>query len=191
MNEEARKRSAQARLNSIVHELKTGEPLGQLRTHLDEWAAFEIGGELLTRGDRQRWFNNPCPWKHWDRLPRYMDWVTPSAADILKRGEDRDPAVRKPPSGQPAPYRLVVDHAVPIAEIRRLLVADESLWEASKLRGFLRYHFRRGVLTKNEDNKLRSQGLGSRMPVGWKAWDDPFARYRAVNLERHIYEHGK
>src|SRR5438105_13986690 len=63
---------ADERLRRVVRFVETRE--GLLRTHLDEWAAYEFGGMLLSRGRRQIWLNNPCPWRHWERLGRHMDW---------------------------------------------------------------------------------------------------------------------
>lgn len=157
---------------------------GSLRTHLDEWAAFEAGGELLTRGGRQRWFNNPCPWREWSRLACHMDWLTPAAAAILRRGRERDPAVRKPRRGDVAPFRIIVEHAVPVKVIGEAVRRDTQLWSMARLREFLRHHYKRGVLTSEEDKQLTTAGLRQAMPSEWNPWDDPFARYHAVPLFR-------
>lgn len=157
---------------------------GSLRTHLDEWAAFEGGGELLTRGGRQRWFNNPCPWREWSRLERYMDWITPAAAMILRRGMERDPAVRKPRHGEAAPFRIIVEHAVPVNVIGNVVRGDPQLRSVAKLREFLRHHYKRGVLTRQEDKQLTGAGLRQAMPPSWSPWENPFARYHAVQLSR-------
>jgi hypothetical protein len=173
---------ADERLRRVVRFAQSRQ--GSLRTHLDEWAAYEFGGELLTRGGRQRWFNNPCPWTEWRRLTTHMDWITPEAALVLRRGMDRDPAVKKPRRGQPAPYRVIVEHAVPVKVIGETVSNQSSLWQPDRLREFLRHHFKRGVLTSAEDARLNEQGLRQRMPPGWQAGGDPFARYNAVRLQR-------
>lgn len=183
-----RQREADERLRRVIRFAQAQE--GSLRTHLDEWAAYEFGGHLLTPGGRQRWFNNPCPWKEWHRLVTHMDWITPDAAHVLRRGMDRDPAVKKPKNGEPAPFRLIVEHAVPVKVIGRAVRDDTSLWQADRLRGFLRHHFKRGVLTKAEDDVLRQKVAGEatslrqRMPTGWCPGGDPFARYHAIGLKR-------
>lgn len=173
---------ANERLRRIAEFGRTG--IGPLRTHLDEWAAFERGGELLTGGNKQRWFNNPCPWKEWERLASYMDFVTPEAAAVLRRGMDRDPAVKKPPRGQRAPFRLIVEHAVPVKTIGQAVRNDRRLWEPTALRNFLQHHYRRGVLTSAQDGALNAVGLRESMPAGWQVGGDPFARYHAVGLKR-------
>lgn len=178
---------ADIRLDRILDFVEKG-PNGTLRTHLDEWAAFEFGGELLTRTGRQRWFNNPCPIRQGPTLLKHMDWFHFEAAEILRRGARGDPAVRKPKSGEPAPFRIIVEHAVPVRVIRELLKEDLRIRTRSSLREFLQHHFRRAVLAKKHDEVLRSTPSGrgaslvSEMPSGWKAWGDPFARYFHAGL---------
>lgn len=177
-----RQREAEERLHRVIRYVRDGE--GSLRTHLDEWAAFEFGGELLTRSGRQRWFNNPCPWREGYRLTRHMDWISSDAAAILRRGINRDLAVKKPKRGEPAPFRLIVEHAVPVKVIGDAVRADPGLWRTDGLRDFLHVHFKRGVLTSGEDAQLNTAGLRQSMPAGWRSGDNPFARYRAVGLQR-------
>ncbi|QEH81137.1 hypothetical protein EIK56_24855 [Sphingomonas sp. C8-2] len=180
--------SADLRLDRIIHFFRIG-PVGSMRTHLDEWAAYFYGGGLLTRGCRQRWFNNPCPWKEAQRLFDHMDWITPAAAAILKRGLMRDLAVKKTKGGISSPFRLIVDHAVPVKVLRDTIGANPALWYREPLEKFLCQHFRRGVLTIDEDARLSSRysgnqwSLKARMPSGWKLGSDPFARYTAIGLK--------
>jgi hypothetical protein len=176
---------ADQRLAAICHEAATGK-IQDMRTKLDEWKAFVVGGSLVGPPPRlrQRWLNNPCPWEHHDRLRKHMDWITPLALQILQRGEQKDPAVKKPKKGRPAPYRLIVEHAVPVRVLRELILADRALWEREPLERFLERWFRRGVLTKDEDDLLNAAGLRQDMPAGWRLGDDPFARYGYVGLQR-------
>lgn len=181
---------ANLRLDRIIDFAQNGRN-GSFRTHLDEWAAFHFGGLLLTRGGKQKWLNNPCPWTHSERLFAHADWITPDAANILRRGAAREVAVKKPKSGQPAPHRLIVDHSVPVRVLRDLVIADESLWERSKLSGFLLEYFKRGVLTAAEDARLNTpvpgekKSLKQRMPTGWQRGRDPFARYHQIGLTHY------
>jgi hypothetical protein len=186
MNDTERAAHARTRLNSIIIYAATGE--GHLRTLLDEWAAYEYGGGLLTRGGKQRWFNNSCPWTEWERLARHMDWITPAAAEVLRRGKERHPEVKKPAGGEPAPFRIIVDHAVPVKVIGEAVRLDGTLMRADRLREFLHHHFKRGVLMKTEDDVLsrtpaeKARTLRDAMPHGWQAGGDPFARYKAAGL---------
>lgn len=181
------------RLESMVRGARTGR-IPDLRTKLDEWKAFRDRGGLLTRGGRQRWFNNPCPWREFARLRAHMDWITPRAEHILALGEQRDLSVRKPKRGKPAPFRLIVEHAVPVKVIHDHIVSQSKLWDVGSLEAFLLSHFKRGVLTSDEDALLNrpilgeSKSLRQRMPTGWTVDHlDPFARYRAVGLRQHRY----
>jgi hypothetical protein len=182
---------AAKRLKAICVYAETGQ--GHLRTLLDEWAAFFVGGDLLTPSGRQRWFNFPCPWKECHRLFQYMNWITPQAAAILRAGALRQPTHRKPTDVEERrsfPYRLIVEHAVPVAEISRELRRDSGLRRADRAERFLRHHYRRGVLTHAENALLEravpayGASLRDRMPTGWKPWGDPYARYRAVGIDR-------
>lgn len=184
------------RLRAIIDHAPSGR-ITDLRTKLDEWKAFRDRGGLVTRGGRQRWFNNPCPWKEFARLRAHMDWITPKAETVLARGDRRDPLVRKPKRGEPAPHRLIVEHAVPIKVLHDLIVGDTALWQIEPLEEFLLANFKRGVLTSDEDALLNqlvageSRSLRQRMPTGWSVNEnDPYARYRAVGLERHAYVAG-
>lgn len=181
------------RLESIVSHARGGR-IPDLRTKLDEWKAFRDRGGLLTPRGRQRWFNNPCPWREFARLRAHMDWITPRAEDILRLGEQRDLRVRKPKCGEAAPYRLIVEHAVPVKVIHDHIVADPMLWDVDSLEAFLVDNYKRGVLTKDEDALLNRLPIGDRtslkqrMPTGWRPTDrNPFARYYAVGFQQHRY----
>lgn len=184
---------ANLRLERIKQWSSTGE--GSLRTHLDEWAAFEVGGGLLTRGRNQRWFNNPCAKSEGARLLEYMDRFSPIAREICERGARGDPEVKKPESGEPAPYRLMVDHSIPIAVLGEQIRRAPELHAIASLRHFLRSNFRRAVITFPEDGLLNrphgpdGKSLKQRMPEGWVFGDDPYARYRAAGIE--IEKHSK
>jgi hypothetical protein len=181
------------RLLAIVVHSPSGR-IPDLRTKLDEWKAFRDRGGLVTRGGRQRWFNNPCPWKEFARLRAHMDWITPSAEGVLALAEQRDPRVRKPKRGEPAPHRLIVEHAVPIKVLHDLIIGNTALWQVERLEVFLLANFKRGLLTSSEDALLnqivagQSRSLRQRMPTGWSVNDnDPYARYRTVGLAQHSY----
>lgn len=165
------------RLRAIVANAPSGR-VPHLRTKLDEWKAFRDQGGLVTRGGRQRWFNNPCPWKEFARLRAHMDWITPKAEAVLAHGEQRNPLVRKPKRGEPAPHRLIVEYAVPIKVLHDLIVGDTALWQIEPLEAFLLANFKRGVLTSDEDTLLNrivageSRSLRQRMPTGWSLNDN-------------------
>ena len=81
-----------------------------------------------------------------------------------------------------SPYRLIVEHAVPLRVLRDVIQADSALWQVERLRHFLLANYRRGVLLKEEDRRLDQAGLKQVMPKTWAPGDDPFARYRKVGL---------
>lgn len=175
------------RLEGIKNWAATGE--GSLRTLIDEWAAFEFGGGLLTRGMNQRWFNNPCAKSEGARLLAHMDRFSPAARAICERGARGDPEVKKPRRGEPAPYRLMVDHSIPVVVLGQEIKRSVGQHSIAAVRDFLRSNFRRAVITYAEDGLLnRPHGPGGktlrqRMPDGWEFGDDPYARYRAAGIE--------
>lgn len=183
----AHPQQANLRLERILQWSSTGE--GSLRTHLDEWAAFEAGGTLLTRGMNQVWLNNPCPISKGARLLEYMDRFSPTARAICERGARGDAEVKKPRSGEAAPYRLMVDHSIPVSVLGKEIERSTDLDSFASLQDFLRSNFRRAVITFTEDALLNrphgSEGksLKQRMPDGWEFGDDPYARYRAAGIE--------
>lgn len=169
---------ANERLNDILA-FAAGDD-GDLRTFLDEWAAFTEGNELVKRTGSQRWFNNPCPHEDGARLLAHMNWHTPGAREVLLGGVQKRPEYKKPPTGHLWPYRIIVDHAVPIKvlgeEMRR-----RSLQRKDELLAFLASYYKRGVLLESENKLLNQAGLRQCMPEGWDGLD-PFARYHAIGL---------
>jgi hypothetical protein len=190
MTSEDRRRSADAYLDLILNALR-------LHTHwrardvLDPWFAFETGNDpssgakFLTSGSRPHTFDNPCPWQHWRTFRHPHFWVTPAAEEVLARAEARDRGVQKKHRDpDDLSLRLITDHSVPLARIVKEL-EDEALWERDALREFLLHHYRRGLLTKIEDNRLNATVvdgvcLKDAMPPRWERGSDPFARYRAM-----------
>ena len=197
MNNDERRIHADAYLGTVINSIQ-GRTHIRLRDILDPWFAFETGNDLdsgarfLTGGGQPHTFNNPCPWQHWKTLRHPHFWVSASADEVLSRAQSKDRTVRKDERDQDdESIRLVVDHAVPLARIMSELNDDRQLLNPDRLRGFLLHHFRRGVLTKSEDQRLNETKVGGiklsdNMPPDWSAGGNPFARYRAVNppLER-------
>jgi hypothetical protein len=183
---------ATVRLERIKEWATSGE--GSLRTHLDEWAAYEVGGGLLTRGMNQRWFNNPCAKSEGRRLLEHMDCFSPAARAICERGASGDPAVKKPRKGEPAPFRLMVDHSIPVAVLGQEIKRSAELQTIAGLREFLILNFRRAVITFLEDDLLnrpygqQGRSLRQRMPDGWSFGDDPYARYRAAGIKIEVMQ---
>lgn len=199
MTEEDRRRSANAYLDQIINALRFGTHW-RARDVLDPWFAFETGNDtqsgacFLTSGGQPHTFDNPCPWQHWRTLRYPHFWVTPAAEDVLARAEAGDRTVQKKHRDQgDLSIRLITDHAVPLSQIVEEL-KDDALWERDALREFLLHHYRRGVLTKIEDNRLNATVVGGArlndtMPPGWERGREPFARYMAMSppLHRHLY----
>lgn len=156
---------AARRLDLIIDYVRTG-PNASFRAHLDEGAAYEYGGELLKRTGKQRWFNNPCPWVDGGRLLAHMDWFSFEAAHICQRGVDRELAVRKPERGEPAPFRLIVEHVTPVRVLREAIRADSGVWQRGTLTEFLHFHYKQAVITQTENAMLKP--FNHSMPHEWR-----------------------
>lgn len=177
------RRLADSYLDHVLIALKAGDVAANLRDFLDPWWVFERGGAFVHRrrggGYTAHTFNNPCPWSHRERLPRF-DWVSIQALRIIEKGREAKIIDRK---AHPQSLRLMADHAVPFAVIGTELWSLPAKWDRDRLRVFLRANFRRAILSYDEDRLLTSRGLRDRMPQGWRIGDDPFARYRDAGIE--------
>jgi hypothetical protein len=152
-------------LKHILTAVEVRDSSAPFRTFLDNWYAFREGGPFLNRRSRPHWFNNPCPDRHGQALG-LAHFISIDAARTLG-GLERS--------------RLIKDHAIPVAVLRDMLF-DEQPESINEVRAFLIRHYRFGIITSDEDAKLTSAGLRSRMPAGWSTADGPFARYEMVGI---------
>lgn len=77
--------------------------------------------------------------------------------------------------------KLVYDHAVPFIYLQRRLLALETVDDPS-IRALLQQLNLIVLITKDEDQMLRSAGLNKSMPKDWDG-NDPLARYREMGIE--------
>ncbi|WP_336368141.1 hypothetical protein [Marinobacter sp. C2H3] len=77
--------------------------------------------------------------------------------------------------------KLVYDHAVPFIYLQRHLLALETVDEPS-IRALLQQLNLIALITKDEDQMLKSAGLNKSMPQDWDG-KDPLARYREMGIE--------
>ena len=80
-----------------------------------------------------------------------------------------------------ADEQLVKEHAIPIATLSKLLT-DRQPQTVEDIAGTLERHYRLGVLTHREHDKLAELGLRSKMPDGWHSEDSAFARYEKAGI---------
>ncbi len=136
-----------------------------LRTLLDDWYAYDRQGSFLNQNGRPRWLNKPDPVKHLDVL-NSMDFISIKAHRVLHGIADE---------------QLVKEHAIPIATLSKLLT-DRQPQTVEDIAGTLEKHYRLGVLTHSEHDKLAELGLRSKMPDGWHSEDSAFARYEKAGI---------
>lgn len=182
MEENRRRICANFYLDMIVNACRLGVPI-TLRNFLDPWSAYHTGGDLLTRDGNPHTFNNPCPYEHRSRL-RKMDWVSREAEHILGQAEHLR---KKNRSKGDTTHQMIVDHAVPLIVLERIIRSNPALWERAQLQDFLLANYKRGVLTYCQNQKLRAARLNQGMPLGWTPSTRPFARYEELNFEQHVY----
>jgi hypothetical protein len=73
---------------------------------------------------------------------------------------------------------VTVEHALPIRLMFDAFMAAESPAEMQSVIDA----YRVAVVTRAEDARLRSAGLQSTMPAGWKGGDDPMARWHSGGI---------
>tara|TARA_B100000900_G_C20349543_1_gene621725 strand:- start:95 stop:628 length:534 start_codon:yes stop_codon:yes gene_type:complete len=143
---------------------------GLIRTFLDNWFAYKMKGNFLTKNNKPRWFNglntNKLSDTHKDCLLK-MNFISKDAFEAINNKSNT---------------RLMKDHSVPIKIIRMLLQSDLSRSEKN-IEKFLNKYYRLGVLTKEEDIRLNDIKLKSDMPQDWDGYD-VFARYKKAGIER-------
>lgn len=152
-------------LHHILIAVEAGDLSAPYRTFFDSWFAFRLGGPFLNSNSRPQWYNNPCPEKHGEALRR-AHFVSVAAARTLS-GIERE--------------RLMKDHAIPVSVLRDLLLGAQPS-SINEVRSLMERFYRIGIITRPEDDALCAAKLRSRMPVGWDAKSDPFARYHACDI---------
>jgi hypothetical protein len=76
---------------------------------------------------------------------------------------------------------LTYEHMVPLSVLGNLLVGAQN--HPREVKRILEGYYQVCWLTKEEDRKLNSLGLKSKMPDGWKDGDPLDARYRHAGIE--------
>jgi len=154
---------ADAYLDHILIYLKSNERGSPpLRMFLDNWFAYSHQGPFLSPNGNPVWFNNPDPSKLKVREALLsMHYVSKGAIDVIN-GDSDD--------------KLVKEHSVPISILKDILYSKMPK-NKSTLNNLLLTYYRLGVLTKTEDNLLKTNGLNSKMPKNWNSTMNVFARY--------------
>jgi len=151
------------------------------RDFLDNWYAFsETSAGLLSKGGRPIWFNNPDVLRLGDQLKR-MHYISADAMKIIESAGPDGSTYRLRYSSKDLSIRLMVDHAVPISFLVKMLFDDSAKADSDYIGGFLRRYYRLGVITSDENIRITRMGLSNRMPEDWDGCD-PFARYRKVGI---------
>ena len=156
---------AECNLEFISTYLKGRPPSAPIRTFVDDWFAYQMGGPFLSKFGRPLWFNKPCPKKKKEALLK-MHFISERAKKVIDNEGGAD---------------LKKEHAIPVKVLRDLMLEIKNP-TTSNVKQFLLKHYKLGVLTASEDKKLREAGLQSKMPEGWDGVD-MFARYSFVGIE--------
>jgi hypothetical protein len=158
-----------AYLDHLVLYIKSGdEDKSTLRGFLDSWFAYNQGGPFLNRNGKPVWFNKPDPKKNRVRDALLsMHFISKNAMETI-HGKRND--------------RLIKEHSIPIAEIFNILHSHTD-HSRDQIRDSLEKFYRLGVLTKEEDLKLKKKKLNSKMPPDWTTKDGVFARYDAIGIK--------
>jgi hypothetical protein len=76
---------------------------------------------------------------------------------------------------------FMYEHTMPASIVREQLLAVQPV--RAEVEVVLAAAGPVAMVLREEDDRLRLQGLRSSMPVGWQWGDDPLARYHAAGLE--------
>lgn len=155
------------------------------RTFIDNWAAFSSDADHhVSSGDRPKWFNNPCL-RTRQAMLYSLDFRSKGSEPVLAQARAAPADYQAKRAAKDSTVRLVVDHAVPIDVMVRVMF-DPQPGEgvertAEGIRAHLSRWYRLGLLTPDEDASLNRAGYRSAMPRDWDR-RSVFARYDAVGI---------
>lgn len=155
------------------------------RTFIDNWAAFSSEADHhVSSGDRPKWFNNPCL-RTRQAMLYSLDFRSEASEPILEHARAASAEYQAKRAAKDRTVRLVVDHAVPIDVMVRMMFdpkpGEEVGRTAEGIRAHLTRWYRLGLLTPDEDARLNRAGYRSAMPSDWDR-RTVFARYDAVGI---------
>jgi hypothetical protein len=146
-----------------------------LRSCAAHWYAFSRDDKrLFNRSGDPLWLNKPDPRNRIERdlLQCFDEWISPEAMMLIEKPElfvENDPT-----------KSVIIEHAVPLNVLRgKLRELDDP--NPGAIEACLRQFYAVGVITYEQNQKLDSGKLRSRMPDGWNGVD-PYARYREVGI---------
>ena len=108
-----------------------------------------------------------------------MHFVSTGSEQVLEMSYSHPDAYRRAREDKTKSVRLMIDHATPI----RVLVADLSFERPrtrDDLRAYLNANYRLGLITWEEEARLRRAGFVSSVPDLWDG--SPFARYAHAKI---------
>ena len=155
---ESNTRNAAIELEHILLELKHGRTQ-HMRHFIDQYFCYK--NNYVNRNGNADW-------------ERILDseHASEAAARIIKKRE-KD-------------YRKLItkEHVVPVYEIREMLkgLMGEPI-SADKIARKLDKYVVFAAISKDEDEKLRNNGLNNKMPEGWAPGDNLFARYDHPSID--------
>lgn len=155
------------------------------RTFIDNWAAFSSRTDHhVTGGDRPKWFNNPCL-RTRQAMLYSLDFRSEATEPVLEHARVAPADYQARRAAKDKTVRLVVDHAVPIDVMVRMMFDPQAGQEVERTVDAIGDHlarwYRLGLLTPAEDAELNRAGLRSAMPAHWDR-HSIFARYDAVGI---------
>ncbi len=142
---------------------------GLLRSFIDYWFAYHKQGSFLNSNNNPTWHNNPSPVKDKDTLLE-MHFISDMAFDVIEKGSD---------------VRLIKEHSIPVHVIQKILI-QQKLKSINEIENILLRFYRLGVLTKDEDDILRLEGLNSKMPASWDFNESVFSRYEVAGIKGRL-----
>lgn len=109
--------------------------------------------------------NKSCASYHGNDNKKNCAYISIEAAKLRKKGAGR----------------TVADHAVPISEMLKKISAKRIV-NTADLTKFVCQYSTMVLITTEEDNRLRNEGLANAMPTDWNGVDK-FARYKEARIK--------
>lgn len=184
MTDTAREKLSRLSKSYLAHiriAVQAGDSGAPFRTFIDNWAAYSAeDGHHRSKGDRPKWFNNPCAISRRSMLLS-LEFRSQGAEAILRESLAHPEHYRSGRQAKKRELKLMVDHAVPIAVMVARLFDPGADLSDHGIRAILRKYYLLGLLSGAEDAHLNSMGLRSRMPSGWDG-ENLMARYQMAGI---------
>jgi hypothetical protein len=114
-----------------------------------------------------------------------MHFISEAAMSVIEQASSDRAAYHARRGAKEHSVRLMVDHAVPVSTLVKMMFDEDGGVERSPagIRDHLERYHRLGVLAWTDDIRVNTAGLRSKMPNDWDR-SSTFARYGRATIAR-------